>query len=82
MAVMSSLARLLLVCTFLHTRVFCRDPWSAVCLSVQLPIPGLSASLLCISTLFDPHLLSAGEETAEEADSEDHVVLPRISGYL
>lgn len=38
-------------------------------------------SAVYISTLFDPDLLSAGEETAEEADSEDHVVLPRVSGY-
>lgn len=29
----------------------------------------------------DPGLLSVGEEAAEEADSEDHVVLPRVSGH-
>jgi len=31
--------------------------------------------------LSDPGLLPLGEAAAEEADSEDHVVLPRVSGY-
>lgn len=31
--------------------------------------------------LSDPGLLSLGEAAAEEADSEDHVMLPGVSGY-
>lgn len=35
----------------------------------------------CTDVLSDPDLLFLGEAAAEEADSEDHVVFHRVSGY-
>lgn len=56
-----------------------RSLWGTVLLSIQSWQE--AGSLLRVQTLCDPNLLCLGEEAAEEADSEDHVVLPGVSGY-